>query len=999
MTELDEVQHSTLFEGLNSEQKQAVITTEGPVLVLAGAGSGKTKTLTHRIAYLLREKHVSPFSVLAVTFTNKAAGEMADRISKLLSGNENNRINLPFLGTFHSIGVKLLRREGHHIGLDPGFTIYDSDDQLSLIRTICQELAISPKQYSPQSIRSYISGAKNELMTAAAYRKFAHGYFQTLVCDVFARYEKALTSAQAVDFDDLIGLPVKLFSEHPEVLAKYQDLWRYIMIDEYQDTNKAQYEFVRLLAEKYRNIFVVGDDAQCILPGTIIATEHGEVPIEKIEVGSTLVAASGFGETGSFRVIEKTKRRHNGTIVSATTLGGRSLRLTPEHICYARLQPKENQWYVYLMYRADKGYRIGITRGIRNPGKREVNGLMVRANQERADKMWIIRTADSLVEARFYEEMLSVRYGIPKTLFYCLRREPMTMTQDYIDKLYESIDTRAKARDLMDDFFLYDEFPHFRPQGVTSELSEYYPGRCQAYLLQFGDSRLDTKLPWHAHRIRITTANKVIQERFTEATIAMRADKKSQRVETSRKHFGEAFTLAKHLSDAGEIDLCRLARLTQSDGNFAWQPASHFRVGMVIPILDGAIITTDEVKTVEFLPYEGDVYDLNIEHVNNFAANGVIVHNSIYGWRGANFRNILDFEKDYPDSTVIKLEQNYRSTQIILDASNAVIEHNTQRINKALWTEKGEGAPITVYQAEDGRDEAEFIMTEVVSLQRQGYRLGDMAILYRTNAQSRALEEICLNYTLPYRLVGAVRFYERKEVKDILAYLRFICNGKDEVSFERLLSVPPRGLGDKSFTDLKKVIVHGESESTLSPRIMKAWKPLELHFDRWRKLRDTISVTDLIDIVVKESGYEKFLLDGTPEGEARFENVKELKSVASRTEDLPTFLTEVALVSDVDGYNPDEDAITLMTLHSAKGLEFPVVFMVGMEEGLFPNLRSVMDPLELEEERRLCYVGITRAKDKLYCLHASSRLIYGSFQSNLPSRFINEIPEHLVDKI
>ncbi|HEY1074991.1 MAG TPA: UvrD-helicase domain-containing protein [Patescibacteria group bacterium] len=634
MTELDQIQQSPLFEGLNSEQKQAVITTEGPVLVLAGAGSGKTKTLTHRIAYLLREKKLSPFNVLAVTFTNKAAGEMAERISKLLSGNENNRINLPFLGTFHSIGVKLLRRDGHHIGLDPSFTIYDSDDQLSLIRSICQELAISPKQYSPQAIRSYISGAKNELMTAEQYRKFAHGYFQTLVCDVFARYEKALTSAQAVDFDDLIGLPVKLFSEHPEVLERYQDLWRYIMIDEYQDTNKAQYEFVRLLAVKYRNIFVVGDDAQ-----------------------------------------------------------------------------------------------------------------------------------------------------------------------------------------------------------------------------------------------------------------------------------------------------------------------------------------------------------------------------SIYGWRGANFRNILDFEKDYPDAAVIKLEQNYRSTQIILDASNAVIEHNTQRINKALWTEKGEGAPITVYQAEDGRDEAEFIMTEVISLQRQGYRLGDMAILYRTNAQSRALEEICLNYTLPYRLVGAVRFYERKEVKDILAYLRFICNSKDEVSFERLLSVPPRGLGDKSFQDLKKVVIHGEPESTLSPRIMKAWKPLELHFDRWRKLRDTISVTDLIDIVVKESGYEKFLLDGTPEGEARFENVKELKSVASRTEDLPTFLAEVALVSDVDGYNPDEDAITLMTLHSAKGLEFPVVFMVGMEEGLFPNLRSVMDPLELEEERRLCYVGITRAKDKLYCLHAASRLIYGSFQANLPSRFINEIPEHLVDKI
>ncbi len=626
---------SPLFEGLNVEQKEAVVTTDGPVLVLAGAGSGKTKTLTHRLAYLLQEKHVSPFNILAVTFTNKAAGEMAHRVAALLTGDNNQaHIKLPWLGTFHSVGVKILRKDGHHIGLDSNFTIYDSDDQLALIRMICQELALSPKQYSPQAIRSYISGAKNELMSAAEYARFAHGYFQTIVVDVFRKYEIALQKAQAVDFDDLIGLPVQLFREHAEVLDKYQELFRYIMIDEYQDTNKAQYEFVRLLAEKYRNVFVVGDDSQ-----------------------------------------------------------------------------------------------------------------------------------------------------------------------------------------------------------------------------------------------------------------------------------------------------------------------------------------------------------------------------SIYGWRGANFRNILDFEKDYPDAKVIKLEQNYRSTQVILDASNAVIERNTQRISKTLWTDKKEGAPITIYEAEDGRDEAEFIMTELISLRRQGYKLGDCAILYRTNAQSRALEEMCLNYSVPYRLVGAVRFYERKEVKDVLAYLRFITNPHDEVSFERLLSTPPRGIGDKSVAALKAVVMGGESPESLSPRIVKAWSPLEQLFTRWRLDVETLSVPDLIDKVVKQSGYERFILDGTPEGEMRYENIKELKSVASLTDNLPQFLAEVALVADVDGYQPDDDAITLMTLHSAKGLEFPVVFLVGMEEGLFPNLRSAMDPLELEEERRLCYVGITRAKEKVYCIHAATRLLYGALQANLPSRFIHEIPEHLVDKI
>ncbi len=991
---------SSLFLDLNDEQKRAVQATDGPVLVLAGAGSGKTKTLTHRLAYLLKEKKVSPFQILAVTFTNKAAGEMAKRIAALVTGETNKaHFSLPFLGTFHSIGVKILRKDGHHIGLDPNFTIYDSDDQLALIRSICQQLALSTKQFSPQAIRSYISGAKNELMTAAEYEKFAHGYFQSVVVEVFKKYEKTLQSAQAVDFDDLLILPVRLFSEHSEVLDRYQELFRYIMIDEYQDTNKAQYEFVRLLAQKYRNVFVVGDDSQCLVPETEILTEKGLQPISSLNQSEKVVGASGFGQTGLFSIMETGRRDYKGMLVTIKTLSGSTLSLTPEHICYAQLQPKENQWYVYLMYRADKGYRIGITRGIRSPGSRVVNGLMVRANQERADKMWIIMTTATLEDARYYEELLSVSYGIPKVLFFAQGRDFMTLTQEKIDRLYQSIDTRGHAENLMNDYFLFDDFPHFRPQAVTSEFSNYYPGRCQAYLIQFGDNREDKKLPWHAHRVRVTTANVSVQERFTKGDIDMRSDKKSKRVETSRKHFHEAFELASHLSRVGEIDLCRLARLTKEDGNFTYQPASHLRVGMLIPTVQDNQVVMDEISAVSLAPYEGVVCDLNIEHVHNFVANGVIVHNSIYGWRGANFRNILDFEKDYPDAQVIKLEQNYRSTQVILDASNAVIERNTQRMKKTLWTEKKEGAPITVYEAEDGRDEGEFIVTELISLRKQGYKLGDCAVLYRTNAQSRALEEICLNYAIPYRLVGAVRFYERKEVKDILAYLRFTVNPRDEVSFERLVGTPPRGIGDKSIESLKACIFGGEPFETLSPRIVKAWEPLQNLFDQWRGVVETISVPDLIDRVIKQSGYERFLLDGTPEGEARYQNVKELKSVASLTDNLQTFLAEVALVSDVDGYQPDDDAITLMTLHSAKGLEFPVVFLVGMEEGLFPNLRSAMDPMELEEERRLCYVGITRAKDKLYCIHAATRLIYGSLQANVPSRFIKEIPEHLVDQI
>ncbi len=990
---------SPLLSGLNDEQKQAVLATDGPVLVLAGAGSGKTKALTHRLAYLLQEKKVSPFSLLAVTFTNKAAGEMANRIAALMSAT--GQLHLPFLGTFHSIGVKILRRDGHHIGLDPNFTIYDSDDQLSLVKMICHELAINPKQHSPLAIRSYISGAKNELVNAKEYRRFAHGYFQTIVADVYAKYEASLENAQAVDFDDLIGLPVKLFSDHPDVLAKYQEMWRYIMIDEYQDTNKAQYEFVRLLAQKYRNVFVVGDDSQCVVKGTKIATPGGEALVENVEKGLDVTAANGYGTTDTFSIEETSSRHYKGPIISITTKSGINLKLTPEHICFAQLYPQENQWYVYLMYRADKGYRIGITRGIRSPGKRMINGLMVRANQERADKMWILVTTHSLAEARYYEEFLSVKYSIPKVLFHSIGRDGLSFKQEHIDRLYKAIPTRQHAEKLMEDLLLFEEFPHFRPQSVTTELTSYFPGRCQVYMVQFGDYRTQARTNWHYHRIRISTSNESIQNKLTSYGLEMRSEKKDvgKRIETSRKYLSEALELAQIVSNAGEVDLSRQARLTQEDKNFLWLPASHLRTGMLVPVLDKGVVKNDEIQSVAVMSYEGEVFDLNVKDVHNFSANGIIVHNSIYGWRGANFRNILDFEKDYPDAKVIKLERNYRSTQIILDASNALIERNSQRIKKTLWTDKTTGAPITVYNAEDGRDEAEFIMTELIALQRQGYKLGDCAILYRTNAQSRALEEICLNYNIPYRLVGAVRFYERKEVKDILAYLRFLCNPKDEVSFERLIQVPTRGIGDKSIQSLKDVVFGGEPVEGLNPRILKAWAPFARLFESWRAKMDTLTVAELIDLVVDQSGYRSFLIDGTPEGEMRYENVKELKSVASLTDDLPTFLTEVALVADIDGYNPTDDAITLMTLHAAKGLEFPVVFLVGMEEGLFPNLRSAMDPLELEEERRLCYVGMTRAKERLYCVHAATRLIYGSIQANLPSRFLNEIPEHLVEKI
>lgn len=635
-----------LLRELNQPQRQAVLHREGPLLILAGAGSGKTKALTHRIAYLILEGGVPAENILAVTFTNKAAKEMKTRVTTLLANSKQRIANdqegssnsllapryaleLPWLGTFHSIAAKVLRASGRAIGLEPGFTIYDESDTREVVKAILHTLQLDPKRTNPAGVRAAISGAKNELLPPKEYEKYAQGYFQEIVGKVYPLYEQALRQANALDFDDLLVWLVRLFEERLDVRAAYQRQFAYILIDEYQDTNKVQYLLVKLLAQQHRNVCVVGDDYQ-----------------------------------------------------------------------------------------------------------------------------------------------------------------------------------------------------------------------------------------------------------------------------------------------------------------------------------------------------------------------------SIYAFRGANFRNILDFERDWPDAVVIKLEQNYRSTQTILDAAQAVIKNNTQRTDKMLWTEQTGGAPVSVVEVANERAEAEFIVTEVAALHRsEGLKPQDVAILYRTNAQSRVLEEMLLHYNIPYLLVGALRFYDRKEIKDMLAYLRLIQNPTDQVALERIINVPARGIGDKAVKDLR---LQGFEALTASNLKVRAFFQM---IDRLRTKAQTMQPAAIIDLVAEETGYKRLLLDGTDEGERRWENVEELKSVAGGVQDLALFLEHVALVSDVDNLDPEAGAITLMTLHAAKGLEFPVIFLVGMEEGIFPHSRSLNDTAEMEEERRLCYVGMTRARQRLYLLHTRMRTLYGSLQANARSRFIDEIPVELVEEI
>lgn len=673
-----------MADELNPQQKEAVNHDKGPLLIFAGAGSGKTRVITHRIARLISDGVVEPENILAVTFTRKAAGEMKERVRKLLSSQSKSldkkfASRLPYIGTFHSFGATILRHEGHLIGLPRGFSIYDSDDSVHLIKGILDELNIDKKQFNPSRIHNLISSAKNELIGPKEYPKFARGPFEEVVAEVYPKYESGLRSQAAVDFDDLQILPLQLFTTYKDVLEKYNKLYKYILVDEYQDTNMIQYKLIKLLAGKDKNLCVVGDDDQ-----------------------------------------------------------------------------------------------------------------------------------------------------------------------------------------------------------------------------------------------------------------------------------------------------------------------------------------------------------------------------GIYSWRGATIKNILSFERDFPNAKIVKLEKNYRSTKNILDAAHSVIERNNERAEKKLWTDRDGGERLVVFEGRHEREEAKYIIEKIKELEGQGVSLSEMCILYRTNAQSRVFEEELLRSAVPYKLVGGVRFYERREIKDMLAYLRFLANPQDELSFMRVINVPPRKLGDKSIERIKELASDlGGSDIGAGLLVLIAWGDVSNVKD-WKKYLPMVDLDDkkiknivenskftdfkeefsnlislfgklyelasketvriLIDEILEQTKYEDWINDGTPQAQSRMENLFELKVVAEKhsplgpKDSLLAFLEDVSLVEqDLDeDSQKEDDAVTLMTMHSAKGLEFDSIFMVGMEEGLFPHSLSFTSPSELEEERRLCYVGITRAKKYLYLTFADTRKTYGGLTDRIPSRFISEIPMELV---
>ena len=981
-----------MFTNLNESQKEAVKHVDGPCLVIAGAGSGKTKVLTTRIAYLI-ESGVSDYNILAITFTNKAAREMRERLNQLVPDNH------VFVGTFHSFGLKIIRENVDALGMDRNFSIIDSDDVLSLIKRIMKDLNIDTKEVSPYYVRTKISFIKNELLNESELDKYFNTSIDKLVVDIYKEYVRVLKKNNSVDFDDLLLLPVKLFKSNKDILDKYQEHYKYILIDEYQDTNEVQYKMSRLIGAKYKNIFVVGDANQCVVNGTTIKTLDGEKKIEDLKVGDLVLSATGFGETDFQEVEAIIPTLYKGKIMKIITKSGEILECTPEHTVFYKLPIEKNNYYVYLMYKKNLGFRVGQTRSYRSDGKKLVNGVMQCLNQEHADRIWLLRRCSSQLEASYYEQYYATVYGLPQMCFFSEGRK-MLFSQNEIEKFYKEIPTELRASMLMNEEMLSFDYPHYSKSDFSHKTVSNRIININ-YLACDKTSRRN----YHSQRISFNTTSSEYRTCLENAGFNVRNGKNNDfRIETERITMNEAFDFAIGISHfIPDVSIVEKIRLTKNDA-FKFINAGSLREGMALGILKDNEIIEDEIIKIENYNYNDYVYDISIPSTRNFIANNICIHNCIYGFRGSNFRNILNFESDYQDAKVIALEQNYRSTKNILDAANSVIKNNKERKDMELFSNLGDGVKVKYMRSYDEKHEITLIVDEIKRLMSDGYKYSDIAIFYRTNAQSRNVEEVMLKNNFPYKVFGSFYFYSRKEIKDLLCYLRLVNNPHDDISLRRVINVPKRKIGPKSVEDLASIAT---SQNISMFEAITAGKELEFKNLILELQNDllNLSLTEFIDVVLEKSGLRKELeSEHTLESELRVENLMEFKSITASFEartgsvNLGDFLDEISLVADISEHQESDDVITLMTLHSAKGLEFPVVFITGMEEGIFPHQNAFTEGDEgIEEERRLCYVGFTRAKERLYLTNAKKRMLYGKTTCNVPSRFISEITSDLLE--
>ncbi len=1002
------------LSSLNQQQREAVAETDGPLLILAGAGSGKTRVIAHRIAYLIAEREIAPYNILAVTFTNKAAQEMRERVERLLAGAQ--MASAPLISTFHSLCVRILRQriEALNAGYTRSFTIYDQDDSVRLIKSCIKDLGYDEKQMGQRAVQGAISGAKNrngddaESYTA---RVESSDEKRAAIARVFKLYEERLVNNNALDFDDLLIKTVQLLRRVQEVRDYYNNKFRYILVDEYQDTNMLQFALIRFLTEKQQNICVVGDEDQCVIAGTPITTKEGILKAESIRPGAMVLSAKGDSRTQYSAVTDVFCRQvTDQPVITLRTGSGHEVTTTPEHVHFARyMLGGDDLFFTYLMFKRGMGYRIGITRRYRFEGPNKPSlGYIQRTNQERADAIWLLEVSRTDEEARCWEQYYAAKFGLPTCIFVSL---PGTrMSQSAIDHLYSRLDTESAAMKLLASKNMFPEHPHHIPKCTTTKRRRNFG------VTLCKDGRHNT-----LHYCEVLGTDSSDAERLRLAGLHPTASKRTGwRIRVTSQDFAQIMHLHDTVSEAlGDVNLILKAGFS-SGLSLYFTPASHVLPGMKVYIQTETGIDLDEVNSVKHWLYTGNVYDFNVERTHNFVAGGIFTHNSVYKWRGADITNILNFEQHYPNAKVIRLEQNYRSTQTILDVAGAVVKNNTERKGKTLWTANPSGERIRYYQAFDSDAEARFVSAKIEEHRREDEDIR-AAVLYRTNAQSRVFEESLRRVGLPYNIVGGFSFYERMEVRDIISYLKLALNPHDSIALMRVINSPARGLGKQTLDEIARrakdyavshwetIAVMTEQGTGLSPRAVSALKNFQQIITNLVTAANNAPTTDspvsdVVKAAIIDTGYETALkTENSDEAEARLENLQELVNAAvdydkQEKEGLRDFIDHAALVSDTDQYKNDAP-VTLMTMHAAKGLEFPLVFIVGLEDGLFPHSRSAADPAELEEERRLCYVAITRAERFLYVTHAMKRRVYGEEMAAEPSQFLNEMPLDLMEDL
>ncbi len=994
--------------GLNSKQLEAVKYFENPLLILAGAGTGKTKTLTSKIALLIASG-IAPNKILAITFTNKAAAEMRQRIAQITPYSSGI-----WMHTFHALGAKLLRQHGELIGIKKDFLIYDVDDQKKLITLILKELGLENDKNKVPLYINLISKAKDDLIDENAYLESAEASGETnrlKTARIYRLYQAKMALAGALDFGDLIHKTCKLLREKDDLREYYQEHFKYVLVDEYQDTNHAQYVLVKALSEKHQNLCVVGDPDQCLPGETKVMTEKGYVAIKNLTKKDKIISAIGSNKTQRAEINHILKKPFKGNLVEIKTKSKKTLRCTPNHICFARLDPSEKLHYVYLMKKNDLGFRIGTTSGVRTSKDRKIlNGIIVRTNQEVADAIWILKTCKNSGEARYFEQLFSLKYQIPTTVFYSKGRN-LAINQRLINNLYKELDTVSSAERLMEDLCLNPDYPHHRPFAVTRKGFN----RKYVWFTVFGDTRENLSDKTHYHRVQLVTSGNTLRKK-AEKNFSVRAGKQnSWRIETSRKDYDEALTLAEKISDLDAMDTISRAKLTKNSP-FYFMPASHLREGMKIPVLKDGKIVEDTISSIKTSFYDGVICDISVPKFRNYSANGIVVHNTIYSWRGANIRNIMEFEKDFKNAKTIILEQNYRSTANILNAANKVIVRNRNRHAKDLWTKNNDGEDVEIIECSGEIDESRFVYNKIKKLTASGaYTYNDFVVFYRTNAQSRSFEETFMRMSIPYRIIGSIKFYNRKEIKDAVAYFRLLANPRDTVSLMRVINNPTRGIGKTALEKIQTYALENqlplfdalENEfqiPKLTPMARRGIKEFTITINNLKAEVGETPLYVIIEKLLTKSGYWQSienLSEKDPEASlTKLGNLQELVNAVKEFEDrmekqnippsIHRFLENVSLASEVDNLEYSEYAVTLMTVHLAKGLEFPAVFLTGLEDGLFPINASHSSNNEMEEERRLCYVGMTRAKQKLYMTWANTRKIFGKTYPNMASRFLFE---------